>query len=119
MRILYEKIGKRYYKIPFSDFMGFPCDGVFLVWRNEEKSGGECILQIGELPKLYPFANMAMAREDLANFLVKYDEEQIKKTGQYDEKGKLVRYTNPSATDFAGDILKFLAELSEKKNGTN
>lgn len=119
MKTLYEKIGKRYYQVAFSDFTGFPCDGIFLVWSNKEKSGCECILQVGELPKLYPFANMAIAREDLATFMYHWRVEQAEKTGKYDKNGKLLEYAIPSDMDFAGDILKFLAALSEKKNGTN
>lgn len=119
MKSIYEKVGKRYRKLPWSDWHGFPCDGIFLVTTPDSKgekyknaSGYSCILKVGELPDLYPFAQMAVSKDELANFIGKWREEQKENNPQHDKKGNLISWTVKSNSDFAGDILKFLASLN-------
>jgi hypothetical protein len=106
---------KKFVKVePYQgDWRGFPCDGVWIVQARPNGHSSQCVLRIGELQDAYPFVQMAQNVEDLASFILRWRDEQIKKTGKY-ENGKLVSYTEPCTSDFAKDILKFLATLSKK-----
>ena len=109
----YKKVGKRYQKLPYGDWRGFPCDGIFIVTTPKSKgykgvSGYSCILKVGELPDLYPFAQMAVSIDDLAGFLGKWHEDQKKNNPIYKDD-KLIGWTVKSNGEFAKDILKFLA----------
>lgn len=109
--VLYIKKNRRYVRLdkhPY-DFQGFPCDGIWLVQSRPNGRSSECILKLGELPALFPFASMAIAKQDLANFIVRWYDEQKEKTSCFDNKGNLTQYSIPSPSDFAQDILKFLA----------
>lgn len=106
MNEIYRKNGRRYERILYSDWTGFPSDGVFLVTKPYSKgcknvSGYSCILKIGELPDVYPFAQMAVSAVDLANFMVKNCENYAK-----ENNGRL-----PSPYEESMSILKFLASL--------
>ena len=89
---------------------GFPRDGIWLVQSKPNCVSSECILQVGELPKLYPFANMAPVCTELANFIGEWYESQKQNNPIYDKGGKLIQYSVKSNFDFAKDILKFLAK---------
>lgn len=120
MEKIYRKNGRRYKEVLYHDWRGFPRDGIFLVTTPKSKnyknvSGYSCILRIGELPDLYPFAQMAISRDELANFIGNWKEEQKKNNPRYNTKGKLVGWTEKSNCDFANDILKFLASLKKDK----
>jgi hypothetical protein len=121
MNELYIKIPSRpghhkYKKLePYeADWRGFPCDGVWIVQTRPGCTSSQCVLKIGELQEAYPFLQMAQNVDDLACFISHWYEEQKQKTGKY-ENGKLVSYTIPCYTDFARDILKFLATLIKTK----
>lgn len=107
----YTKKGKRYIKasIPRSDFGGFPTDGVWLVQTKPNCKSSSCILKIGDMPSLYPFANMMLQQDELATFLRTYRDDFIAKTGVYNDKKELVGWTEPSASDQAAAIMGFLA----------
>lgn len=51
-----------------------PCEGIWLVrsdrGRYDRPNSWSCIMRIGELPELFPYAQLAMWREELANFVV-------------------------------------------------
>jgi hypothetical protein len=76
MDMLYKKVGKKYKPVGH-DWFGFPSTGVWLVTAStppREIGGqhgwsGSCIMKLGELPALYPFARMAMSEEELAILL--------------------------------------------------
>jgi hypothetical protein len=100
----YRKQGRKYIKVGFSDgFTGFPTDGVWLVQAKPGRHSSECLLKLGELPELYPFIQMAMAKDDLIKFLAQ-KEEDYRKAG-----------TRGTLDDRAKDILKFLSTLNTKK----
>lgn len=81
------------------DWRGFPCDGIWLVQSQPGAVSSQCILKIGELKELYPYAQMAQNVNELANFLV--------------ERGRANKVSTPS--DFAEEILKFLASLGKSE----
>ena len=105
----------KYEKVPHSDWRGFPCDGVWVVQKVSYGHSSQCVLKIGELQTAYPFVQMAHNLDDLACFIMHWYDDQKRKTGEYDDKGNLISYTIPSYTEMARDILKFLAELSNKR----
>lgn len=82
-------------------------DGVWIVERNGD--GKRRVLQIGELPKLYPFAEMAMDQDKLATYLRAKVFDCIAQTMSVNPDGAIF-YSFPSASNMAHDILKFLAE---------
>lgn len=100
---LYYKKGRRYEPVGFSDgWFGFPSDGIWLVQTKPSVKSSQCILKLGELPELYPFAQMMVAADDLTDFIIEK------------QQGYAI-----SASEFAKEILKFLTELSVQSDRTN
>ena len=96
MTQIYKKIGKRYKKIgPNDGWTGFPTDGIWLVEITPGIKSSRCILKLGDLPKLYPYANLAIQEEDIANIL-----------------GKSSGKTN---LEVAKEITIYLLKLTDKK----
>ena len=94
-------------------FTGFPCDGIWLVQTTPGCKSSACIMQIDDLPSVYPFAQMAVSADDLVKFLGDLEKRAQEKTGVYkDVMGKptLVSWTGLSHQDTAMAILKWMAE---------
>ena len=102
---LYQKQGKKYVKVPWpSDWTGFPCDGVWLVRSMPGGTSSSCILQLGDIPELYPFARMMIQRDELANEINKI----------YD------RHPNGiSACETATEIMRFLHIKDRQAHATD
>ena len=94
---VYVKKGKKYAKVgPFDGWEGFPTDGIWLVEMKHGGASQSCILKLGDVPELYPFANMMIAKDKLASFIYE----------QY-----LRKPINMSANQMAVEILKFLSQV--------
>ena len=67
---VYYKKGRRY--IPFGpqEWEGFPSDGVWLVQVKPGHRSEELILKLGDLPELYPFAQMMVSKDDLVKLIL-------------------------------------------------
>ena len=66
---VYYKLGRRY--IPFGpqEWQGFPANGVWLVQIRGGHRSEELILKLGDLPELYPFAQMMVSKNDLVKVI--------------------------------------------------
>jgi len=99
---VYYKKGRRY--IPFGpqEWEGFPADGIWLVEVKPGLRSEQLLLRIGDVPDLYPFAQMAVSRNELAIAISK-------------------RMDKPhSAQDLADVVLKWMAgkeKGNEKEEG--
>jgi len=97
--MIYRKIGRRYEPIG-SEWHGFPMPGIWLVTSSDPPVfgmehrhwSGVHVMKLGELPSLFPFASMAMSKEELALVIVKATE------GSYSPMG------------IADAVLKWMAE---------
>jgi len=111
MQQYYIKQGRRYIPVdPPPEWQGFPCDGLWLVQTKEHGKSSSCISQIGEVPRVFPYASMMVTREELASFLHKKHEEHVKNTAIYDKDHKLTGWTEPSYYEAAKEILLFLSQ---------
>ena len=71
MTQMYKKIGRRYIKVsPSNNRLRLPIDGIWLVQTKSGTKSSKCILKIGDLPALYPYANLIMQEDDIANILI-------------------------------------------------
>ena len=113
----YRKPTKRDTKLP--DFQGFPCDGIWLVQTTPNCKSSSCIMQIDELPSVYPFAQMAVSADDLVKFLGQLEEQAKEKTGVWktnDRGGReCVSWSMPSRHETAMAILKWLSQQADKQ----
>ena len=64
MDYLYRKKGRRYEKIGYP-FEGWPADGIWLIHRREGVRSSRWITRIGDVPELYPFAQMQVSHDAL------------------------------------------------------
>jgi hypothetical protein len=86
---LYYKRGRRY--IPTVYWEGFPAPGVWLVQKKPGHSSEELILKIGDVPELYPFAQMMVSKDDLVKLILRVSSKQH------------------TTNDLATEIIKWLA----------
>ena len=71
-RQVYVKKGRRYVPLGPSDgFTGFPTDGIWLVQIKDGAASSSCILKIGELPSLYPYANLCVDLNEACSYVVR------------------------------------------------
>ena len=89
---VYYKLGRKYVPFGPQEWEGFPADGVWLVQIKPGRRSEELILKLGDMPKLYPFAQMMVSKDAL-----------IKVIGR-------VRNRPYSDNDLATEIIKWLAE---------
>ena len=96
---LFVKEGRNYRPItPTDGWNGFPMDGIWLVKSDANSKSASCILKIGDVPELFPVAQMMVSRDQLTKFLM----ETLSKNGI-------------SMQDLATEIIKFLAMNSKSK----
>ena len=63
----YIKVGRRYEPVGYSDGNWTPAPGIWLVTENGTGcKASERILKIGELPELFPYANLALDKRELS-----------------------------------------------------
>lgn len=91
-----KKKNGRYEPVIGHDYIGFPCDGIWLVKGEPGKRSSSCMLQIGELPELYPFANMMMSKDELDKFLNDFFHNR----------------KSYSVSELSKELFKFLSELN-------
>jgi len=115
---IYRKPTKSEYKRP--TFTGFPCDGIWLVQTTPSSKSAACIVQIDELPSVYPFAQMAVSADDLVKFLGQLEEQAKEKTGVWKTNSRggreCVSWMAPSRHDTAMAILKWLSQQADKQS---
>lgn len=91
----------------------FPGDGIYLVQTTPTRKSSQKIAKLSDLPKLYPFAQMAVSANDLVSFLGDIEKRAQEKTGFYTTlpsgKKALSGWTAPSRQDMAMEILWWLA----------
>ena len=113
----YRKPTKRDIKLP--DFTGFPCDGIWLVQTTPNCKSSACIMQIDELPSVYPFAQMSVSANDLCTFLGQLEEQAKEKTGIWKTNSWgdrwCVSWSMPSRHETAMAILKWLSQQAGKQ----
>jgi hypothetical protein len=76
--MIYRKVGRRYEPVGH-EWHGFPMQGIWLVTGSAPpfsgtktyRWSGTHIMKLGELPALFPFASMAVSREELAVVITK------------------------------------------------
>lgn len=108
----YKKVGKKYVKVGYSDrFEITNCaEGIWLVINRPGSKSAECIQQIGEIPSVYPYANLAMHKEKMVSSVLEY----------YKQKGQELfdkLQTSHGAWELVEKILKDLAkDLKPSKN---
>lgn len=70
---LYKREKGKYVKIGFSDgWLGFPCDGVWLVRSTPGCKSSSCIAKILEVPKAYKISELKMRSNVMASAIVEY-----------------------------------------------
>ena len=91
----------------------FSSDGIYLVQTTPSRKSSQKIAKLSDLPKLYPFAQMAVSANDLVSFLGDVEKRAQEKTGIYTTlpggKKSLTGWTAPSRQDMAMEILWWLA----------
>ena len=99
---LFVKEGRKYRPItPTDGWNGFPMDGIWLVKSDSSSKSSSCIMKIGDVPELFPFAQMMISRDQLSKFLM---ETMSSNSG-----------AGISMQDLATEIIKFLAMNSKSK----
>lgn len=93
-------------------------DGVWLVQTTEYGKSSQCILKLGELKELYPYAQMAADIDDLASFIVSSCLNRELKTLTKNADGSYT-YTYGSGAEQAKEILKFLSLSKDQRKKEN
>ena len=106
----YQKIGRKYKKV--YETPRLYSDGVWLV--SNDGCSHQCILKLGELKELYPFAQMMQESDKLAGFLTRLGMDRIGGSLKKDKDGN-ISYSFGAAAETAKEILKFLAMTGEEK----
>ena len=109
---LYKKVGRKYIKVGYSDGCHRSlAEGIWLVTDKPGCHSSSCILQLGDMPKLYPYANLVMHRDTIIRSIYKYFEEK---------NDDIIAHGNTTygATELTDRILKNLGEQLSK-NGEN
>jgi len=70
VKCFYKKVGRRYIPIGPLENNWFPQDGIWLVQIKPNCTSQECVLQLGELPSLYPYANMTLDKAELVKLFM-------------------------------------------------
>ena len=94
---VYKKIGRRYVRMGY-EFTGFPAEGLWLVQRRPYSTSEPLILKVGELPGLYPYAQLAVDENELASAI-----SDRMRSGAY------------SPSELAAAVMKWIAKKAEKK----
>lgn len=69
---VYRKDGDKYIPIGYTDWNGFPSDGIWLVkFQNDHEKSASCISRLSDLPNPYPFYNMMLNRDEIATYLLR------------------------------------------------
>jgi hypothetical protein len=98
---VYKKKGKRYIPIGYSDWHGFPTDGIWLVQHKPGVKSSECIIKVEELDSIHPAVDLIFEYKDkITNFI----QDELEK-----EDSDLKLY-NISSYDF---VMKMLKEISK------
>lgn len=87
----YTKKGRRYIPVGYQ-WEGFPADGIWLVHRRPYHKSDRWITRIGDVPSLFPFAQMQVSQEDISRVLA----------NRMTEKAY-------SPSDLADEVIKWLA----------
>lgn len=90
-------------------------EGIWLVKDNGNSS--QQIAKLGDLIDAFPYAQMAIDIDVLANFIRTKFNQYFSDSLQLTKDGG-IRYYLPSVTDMAKDILKFLSLPKEQKEKT-
>ena len=94
---VYRKVGRKYEKIAPFIWSGFPMDGVWIVkYKHGSESSAACVARLDDLPDPFPYYNMMMDRDTIANWFVKTF------------SGQTISFQE--ATDM---FIKFLSELNK------
>lgn len=93
------------------DFLG---DGIYLVQTTPTSKSSQRIAKLSALPKLYPFAQMAVSSAELVKFLRDIEKRAQEKTGTYatgpvKNAPVLTGWKSPSHQDMAMEIMWWLA----------
>lgn len=70
----YKKINGRYKPVGWSDRPAMYAEGIWLVIRHEGRDSKSCIQRIGELPSVYPYANLIRHADDISEIIQNYFE---------------------------------------------
>lgn len=92
---------RRYEKVRLGDEPFMPCDGIWLVRRREGCLSQRCIMQIGDLPNLYPYANLALDSHELAMVI---------------NSNRLNDPTRYAPQDIADTVLKWIATKAAERS---
>lgn len=105
----YWKEGRHYRKVYESPRLY--ADGVWLV--TNQTNAAQRILKLGELTELYPYAQMAQDKDELANYIFQKTTQWFNETLKVYPDGT-IQYQTPPAAEIAESVLKFLA-MSKKE----
>ncbi len=65
---LYRKSGSHYVEVGY-EFTGFPAEGIWIVQNKTHGRHETLILKIGDVPNLYPYANLMLDVDELGSLI--------------------------------------------------
>ena len=68
---LYRKSGRRYVEVGY-EFTGFPAEGVWVVQNKTPGRRETLILKIGDLPNLFPYAQLFLDEDELGTLIANH-----------------------------------------------
>lgn len=92
----------------------FLSNGVWLVTDTPHCHSNQLIFKLGEVPTLYPYAQMALDGDDLAAFLAQWRDAKVSETIVRGADGS-VTYTLGSCSEQAQAILRYLAMSPDER----
>jgi hypothetical protein len=105
MQAKYIKEDGKYRRVKPAEDARMYSDGIWLV-----RNGGKhlsCVLKLGEIPELYPYASMVQDADELASFMFYHELWAVKTTLECEDKSFKYRFS--TSAELAQDVLKFLS----------